>query len=127
MPVVTGFNSFDEMTEYMAERQRKAKEAISPVQAAMQAGDHYLVDSGLGFFIFGEIRERPQANGFCFCMGYSVACPEGELGDVHLSSMVPIEPDEFEAVEARGWTFPELVVAAIQRLMQKNSLAKRTN
>jgi hypothetical protein len=128
MPVVVGLAGFNEMVEYLAERQRKAKDEITPVQAEMRVGDHYLMGTGEdGVLVFGEIRERPQLNGFCFCKAYSVCCPEGELGDAHLSAMVPIEPEEFEGARERGWDYPGVAVPAMQRMTIRNAQAKRTN
>jgi len=56
----------------------------------VKPGDCFMSDSGEGFLVFGEVLEgypegRLQHYRFCRC--YSVACPEGELGDVHVSTI----------------------------------------
>jgi len=64
-------------------------------------------DSGEGFPIFGEAREgyrEKHLQHYRFCRCYSVACPEGELGDVHVSTILcRISRGLFERVRKQGW------------------------
>jgi hypothetical protein len=47
---------------------------------------------------------RPGMENYRFSMGYSVACPEGELGDFHVSTALKkISKEAFEEARAAGW------------------------
>lgn len=96
---------------------QKADASVQPWQSKARAGEILVSDPGYGFAIFHEIldNEKLVRDGFekhgndyegegvyildsyCFsqepyhyrfCNNYSVACPDGELGDVHLSIAV---------------------------------------
>lgn len=66
-------------------------------------------DPGLGFYVYGEILEPDEPYtghmaSYRFCRAYSVACPHGELGDIHISQIERrLDRREFEAMRARGW------------------------
>jgi hypothetical protein len=66
-----------------------------------------MCDSREGFPVFGEVLEgypegRPQHYRFCRC--FSVVCPEGELGDVHVSTVRCImSRGLFERLKEQGW------------------------
>jgi len=56
-------------------------------RAAVKPGDCFVMDSGDGFLVFGEVLEDGEPGRlrhYRFCRCYSEACPEGELGDVHV-------------------------------------------
>jgi hypothetical protein len=47
------------------------------------------------------------ASSYRFTRAYSIGCPEGELGDMHLSRIrAKITPEFMALVEAQGWTLP---------------------
>lgn len=47
---------------------------------------------------------RPEMANFRFTRSYSVVVPEGELGDLHVSSIERVlSKEEFEAARAAGW------------------------
>jgi hypothetical protein len=49
--------------------------------------------------MYDDVRERGYLTG----NAYSVACPEGELGDTHVSQIIPISEAMFESARASGW------------------------
>jgi len=101
---------FDSMEQAMArlEEARKAADArVKPWQASLKPGDCFLSIVEDGLVVFGEVLEgyrdeRLQHYRFCRC--YSVACPEGELGDVHVSTIAcRISRGFFEQMQKAGW------------------------
>jgi hypothetical protein len=93
-------------------RLRQAMEAadarVKPWQAAVKIGDCFIADSGEeDLFVFGEVLEGYQEahlRHYRFCRCLSVACPEGDAGDVHVST-VPccVSRAFFEAMRQAGW------------------------
>lgn len=47
--------------------------------------------------------EGPYQQGRRYARSYSPLAPEGELGSVHVCTMVPITPEQFETAKAYGW------------------------
>jgi len=102
---------FDTLEEAQA-RLREAMEAadgkVKPWQAAIGPGDCFVADSGEeDLLVFGEVLEgytEPHLQHYRFCRCYSVACPEGELGDVHVSTVLCLVSRAFfEAMRQAGW------------------------
>lgn len=107
---VQSFDDFDEMFERM-QRDREAADArVQPWQAAIKPGDYFQRNSGYGFHIYGEVLPDPEPREeflkhYRFCKAYSVACADGELGDVHVSTIDKlIEKTVFEDARKRGWS-----------------------
>ncbi len=81
---------------------------VQPWQAELESGD-YCRRLGPGFFIYHEIlpNPEPRAEGlehYRFTRGYSVACPRGELGDIHVSTVESrVTEKEFERARSLGW------------------------
>jgi hypothetical protein len=50
-----------------------------------------------------NVLRNARARGYIFCRCYSVVEPRGELGDVHVSRMVPIPQEIFELAKSYGW------------------------
>ena len=48
-------------------------------------------------------RERYR-RGYRWCRCFSVQCPEGEFGHVHLGAVIPVSRREFDLASQRGWT-----------------------
>ena len=102
---------FDSLEAAQA-RLRQAMEAadgrVRPWQAAVKVGDCFIADSGEeDLVVFGEVLEGYQEahlRHYRFCRCFSVACPEGEVGDVHVSTLVCLVNREFfEAMRREGW------------------------
>jgi hypothetical protein len=51
-----------------------------------------------------EMRSQPHMADYRFTRSYSLACREGELGDIHLSNVIEkLTKEEFEVARAAGW------------------------
>ncbi|MHA2025915.1 MAG: hypothetical protein ACW98U_08430 [Candidatus Thorarchaeota archaeon] len=49
-------------------------------------------------------EKKKNLQGFVFGAHYSVACPMGELGDIHRSTVLAvIDKEQFENAKARNW------------------------
>jgi len=78
-------------------------------QTELKPGDCFMCDSGEGFPLFGELlesysEERLRHCRLCKC--YSVVCPQGELGGVHVSTIrCIVSRGLFERLRAQGWQF----------------------
>jgi len=103
------YETLEDMFSAMEMHRHRADQSVQPFQAAASPGDHYLQRSGYGFDIYGRILEeeepRPQRlQHYRFVEAYSVACPEGEIGDMHVSSIEQILSEtEFSEARERGW------------------------
>ena len=107
---IESFDSFEDMMQRMQEQMQAADSRVQPWQTTVKPGDYFRNSSGYGFNIYGIVREqysddKPHLKHYRFCECFSVACPEGELGDVHVSTIEQIlEEAEFEAARIRGWS-----------------------
>ncbi len=86
------YDSFEEMMEAETKAQKEAAKRTKDWQKGIKKCDHFISDSGYGFPIFGEVlddyrSEDPAMQYYRLCDCYSVACPEGEKGDVHISTI----------------------------------------
>ena len=102
----------DELDELFnqLDRDRKAADArVQPWQASIGPGDYFRKETDLGFHIYGKVQpdpeDRPSTLGFFrFVRAYSVACPHGELGDAHVSTIERLlDENEFRKAEKWGW------------------------
>jgi hypothetical protein len=138
---VKDFASWDEAQKFMAESEKAANARILPAQLEIGWGDCWVeYDQISSLWIFGKVftREAGYASsiaagaspneaeleqvdlddayrrGYRFGKAYSVACPEGELGDTHISQMLSkLEPLEFVAARDRDWDFDQIVDAGV--------------
>ena len=106
------FEAFDSLEEMMArlnEQMQRADAHVRPWQARIKTGDCFRRSSGYGFDIYGEVLpeeepREPRLRHYRFCNCYSVACPEGEMGDVHVSIIeVLLTKSEFSTAQEQGW------------------------
>lgn len=127
------FNSFEEMMEHIRKNEEEVAKLVTEGQKQMKPGDMFLrYDPDMEVVIYGEILdpgvpaapydkglseddleeirqdgERYKAPGMAlhrFCRCYSVLCPEGELGDVHVVTMeVKVSKNAFEALRQNEW------------------------
>lgn len=89
---VQSFDSFDEMMEQMRRDQEAADARVQPWQAEVKTGDYFQRPSGYDFSIYGEVLPEeeprdPNLRHYRFCKCYSIACVQGEMGDVHISTI----------------------------------------
>ena len=101
------FSSTEEAIERLEEARKAANGRVKPWQAQVKQGQYFVVVCDEGLVIYGEVledyqEERLQHYRFCKC--YSVACPQGELGDVHVSTITRvITKVEFDEAHQSGW------------------------
>jgi len=110
---VESFDSLEAAQQRLREAMEAADARVRPWQAAVGVGDCFVTDCGgeEGFLIFGEVlkgygEERLRHYRLCRC--FSVACPEGEVGDVHVSTILAVVSREvFELARQHGWDVEE--------------------
>jgi hypothetical protein len=126
------FDDVDEMFEAIGKGVDAAKARATPKQNAITYGD-YWVRVWEDILIAGHITPQEELwateaelgaseeelewemasmkanydNGFRFGRAYSVIEPNGELGDTHVSEMVPITEEEFKQLKGLHWIFEE--------------------
>jgi len=117
------FNSIEEMLEYLAQARQEGIEAAKGhhIQVSdLRHGDYFIRVHESGVLIFGEVLEhtsypedsgaikRSRCNGYVYGRCYSILCPEGELGDTHITNVQSKIPrDVFERAKANGWLHAE--------------------
>jgi hypothetical protein len=125
---VQSFDNAEDMFAAINRGVEAAKRRATPRQWAISYGDYWL-RTFEGFIIAGRITpeaelwgaeeelgasgeeleeerrmmEDSYADGFRFGKAWSIACPEGELGDTHISDMIPITKEEFEQLKDLDW------------------------
>jgi hypothetical protein len=106
---VESFDTIEAAGQAIARAMKAADARVVHWQAQVKPGDCFMCDSGEGFPVFGEVLEgypegRLQHYRFCRC--HSVACPEGALGDVHVSTIwCLVSRGLFERLREQGWQF----------------------
>ena len=108
----TSYNSLDEMFEGLGSAMKAADSRVKPWQEQVKPGDFYVQDTEYGFKIYGEvlktdeepIYKQAHMKHYRLAKAYSNACPEGEVGDVHVSSIEKIlSKEEFEEARDNYW------------------------
>ena len=132
MSSVRFYDTDEEMFADMSRAQIAADLAIRPIQERIGKGDHWM-RSYDGFLIFGyiwteadsiesarkggwlsdykeeaEMMDESFIRGYRFGRAWSTVCPEGELGDTHISTMIPITREQFEEAKALRWHAPAI-------------------
>ena len=151
MVEIRGFNSFDEMYEYMQANRKKANEGLAAAQRLIDYGD-YWVRFWQQVVIFGyidpleKVRDDEVAagadlgeaevfvtmvmeahnDGSMWGTAYSTIEPDGELGYTHRISMWPIDKRLFDAARQVGWVIEDLPEWA-QVLLQEAARAWRSH
>jgi hypothetical protein len=107
------FGSEEEFLAFSNQRAEAMDAAVEHWQRALRPGEHFVsrpyetmpLDAHTVFVQYGRLsyRKGPHANepiAECF----SVACPEGETGPVHLSTIArKLTRAEFDAARIAGW------------------------
>ncbi len=100
-------DNWDEALEIIDRSRRAADQVTEKWQWEDIVPGCYIVRVAHGLVIFSEIEHdyaEPNMQGFVFGAHYSVACPLGELGDVHRSTVLAvIDKEQFENAKARNW------------------------
>ena len=105
---IHSFDNLDDMFEQMRKHQEAADSGVQPWQATIKPGD-YVARSGPGFLIYSEILADPEPReagltNYRFTRSYSVFCPAGELGDIHVSTVEQkLSAEDFQTMKEHGW------------------------
>ena len=102
------FHSLEEAQARLRQAMEAADARVKPWHSAVKVGDCFVADSGEeDLLVFGEVLEGYQEahlRQYRFCRCFSVACPEGEVGDVHVSTILAVVSRAFfEAMRQEGW------------------------
>lgn len=122
------FDSLEGMFAALEVSRTTADAQIRPWQRALSVGDCVLrYDSDMDLFIWGRLRDpvaddrecgadedevaytqelyaSPHMAGFRAGRHFSVVVPDGELGDIHVSTVIcKISQAQFDAARAAGW------------------------
>lgn len=114
---VIAFTETDDIFAEIAQRREEADHNIQPWQDEIIPGCYFirLIDFGGPLVIFGEVIEspyeedrelykEPHMKGYRLTRCFSVVCPEGELGDTHVSTMHSLlSKEQFEKARAAHW------------------------
>jgi hypothetical protein len=87
---------------------QEADDRVESWQAEIKKGDYYMQETIYGFNIYGEVlRSAPRAKHlrrYRFVKAYSLACSDGEPGDVHVSVITQIiTKEQFEKARKNRW------------------------
>ncbi len=105
---IYAFDDFEDLFAQMRRDQAKADLCVEVWQAAITTGD-YVARPGPGFMIYSEVLENPEPRRcslkhYRFTTSYSIACPSGELGDIHVSTIErQLAEQEFQRLREQGW------------------------
>lgn len=140
MPIIE-FESLEEMAEAEEANRKAADSAVNPQQAAATIGSKFIKLSG-EVVIYGEIldpcappedgeeededdradreaeretRAMPHMANYRFTRSYSKVCPEGELGDVHVSTIVVLSEAAFQEAKSLRWPSDRATIQRIYR------------
>jgi hypothetical protein len=102
------FDSPQEAAQHLERAMRAADARVRPWQAVLAPGDCFIADGGEeALLVVGEVLEactEERLRHYRFCRCYSTACPEGELGDVHVSTVLcRLSRQFFEQMRMTGW------------------------
>ena len=115
---ISQFDDIDEVFDHLAREREEADKHVKPWQAALGPGDFFLRIADCGgepVVIYGEIFESeyeedreahrdPAMKNYRLSRCASEVCPEPEIGDVHVASIVrQISKDEFDRARKLGW------------------------
>lgn len=108
----------DDLFEVIAKNQAAADALVEPWQTELKPGDHFLrlAEYGSGVLaIYGKVEELkyaedrelyalPRMKHYRPTRCYSVVCPEGEYGDIHISTAIKkLNRIQFNMAEEQGW------------------------
>lgn len=105
------FKSYDSAEAMWADLDANMKAADANVrewQSKIAVGD-FILTAVEGQPVFSEVLETYPAEeahllNYRFCKAYSIFVPEGELGDIHVSSVLAVvSREQFEHAKAAGW------------------------
>lgn len=118
---IKSFSSFEEMLASMAQDRAVADAQVDPVQSGLKIGDFFIRETH-GLVIYGEVlnpidgedeeerefqrrtRNQPHMKHYRFTKCYSPVVPDGEYGDIHVSTVsLVLSREMFDRCRAAGW------------------------
>jgi len=105
---ITFYETTEEMLDALTGAMEAADEKVQEWQKALRKGDCYRQGTEYGFSVFGVVlknacRQKNLCN-YRLVKAYSEACPDGEMGDTHVSSISEIiSKERFEQARDNGW------------------------
>ena len=137
----TSYDSDEEMADALSAANSEASLRVDDWQAAITAGCfYYAVDYEEQLVIYGmvldpvageraagaserevqyveEMYKAPGMESYRAARSYSVYCPEGEMGDIHVSTVSGVlTQGQFEAAREQGWPSSPGGIQAILKL-----------
>lgn len=104
---VTSYDSIDALFKALNKAMIGADSRVKSWQKAIIPGDFFLQHTEYGFDIFGKVLKMhlvKRLENYIIGHCYSIACPNGEIGDVHISVISAIiDKDQFEQAREDGW------------------------
>lgn len=126
--MIKNFDNFDEAMDWMQRQENKANSRVHPIQHEVKRGAHAMRPHR-EFTIFGYVLTTEEIasaetecgadamelshtmkmlaesyqRGYRHGRWYSVVEPEGELGDAHISNLIPITQEDFELALLHKW------------------------
>jgi hypothetical protein len=101
---------FEDFARIEDAAQQAAAEQIQPWQRELKPGDFFYRNHPCGVTIFGEVlpvdadEADEQMPDYRFVRAYSQVLPEGEMGEIHISTVAGVlTAEDFAAAKARGW------------------------
>ena len=101
--------SLDDFFEQERKAQEQANARVQPWQAQIQPGDYFKRWHNAGFNIYGQVLEdeeprHPSLQYYRLCRAYSLSCPKGEMGDIHVAQIANLLSEEqFREARDTGW------------------------
>ena len=99
------FDSYEDMMNAEREAREAADDKVQTWQERIKVGDCFRHSTPYGFEIFGEVLggcEEEHLKNYRYCCCYSIACREGERGDVHVSVIDSLlDRDTFEQIKKK--------------------------
>jgi hypothetical protein len=90
-----------------------------PITRGAREPEHFVAPHPGELAVFGQVASREDSEqwmaadpgereryrrGYRWCHCFSVQCPGGEFGHVHLGSVIPVTRRDFDTANQRGWT-----------------------
>jgi len=124
---IKGYDNLDEFWKDIQKNNKRAREYMRNHKHPFSFDDHFVMDPGYGFLVFGMIVPKKMfknmdteekkltfegfdKTGFILTYSFSVACIKGEYGDQHVSRMVKISESEFNRCKALDFDIKEVKV-----------------
>jgi hypothetical protein len=114
---IVPIDNLDTFFESLAENQQRADAQVEPWQSEMKDGDHFvhIVDMDGPVAIYGviedskyeedlELYNEPHMKNYRMCRCWSILCPEGELGSIHVATIQKkLSPSQFNLASQSDW------------------------